>query len=84
MAPLREWARRFWGTLRRNPGDQDLEEELRLHLELAGEEIRRRGGSPDEARRAARLQAGGIVQAMAARILALPSPWCCPSRSVSA
>ena len=38
MSTLREYVRRLWGTLRRNRVDADLEEELRLHLELAAEE----------------------------------------------
>ena len=47
MATLREWVSRLWGTLRRNRADRDLEEELRLHLELAAEDARRRGDSPE-------------------------------------
>ena len=54
MATLREWVSRLWGTLSRNRADRDLEEELRLHLELAAEDARRRGGSPEGALRAAR------------------------------
>jgi hypothetical protein len=26
---LREWSRRLWGTIRRNPNDREMEEELR-------------------------------------------------------
>ena len=65
MTRLREWIRRLGGALRGSPADPGLpgmEEELRLHLELAAEEVRRRGGSPEDARRAARLQAGGIAR----------------------
>ena len=40
MARLREWIARVWGTLRPGRQDGDLEQELRLHQELAGE----RGG----------------------------------------
>ena len=50
MATLREWVGRLWGTLRGNRTDRDLEEELRLHLELAAEEARRRARSPEERR----------------------------------
>src|SRR2546426_10925993 len=64
MAALREWTCRLRGTLRRNRADRDLEEELRLHLELAAEDARRRGDSPERAARAARLQAGGGPQAL--------------------
>ena len=48
MSTLREWVSRLWGTLRRNRTDRDLEEELRLHLELAAEDARRRAGSPED------------------------------------
>jgi hypothetical protein len=34
MANLREWVRRLWGTLRLQRDDRDLEQELRLHVEL--------------------------------------------------
>jgi putative ABC transport system permease protein len=40
MATLREWIARVWGTFRPGRQDGDLEQELRLHQELAGE----RGG----------------------------------------
>jgi predicted permease len=60
MATLREWMHRLFGTLRRGRRDRELEEELRLHLELAAEDAQRR----DEPMRAARLQAGGVAQAM--------------------
>ena len=39
MATLREWINRLWGALRPSPGDRDLEEELRLHLELAARQL---------------------------------------------
>ena len=42
MATLREWVTRLWGTLRPSRRDAELEEELRLHLELAAEDERRR------------------------------------------
>lgn len=64
MRILREWIHRLWGTLRRGRRDDELEQELRLHLELATEAARRRGDTAEEAARAARLQAGGIPQAM--------------------
>ncbi len=65
MATLREWMRRLWGTLRPDR-DRELQEELKLHLELASEDEKRRGESPEDARRAARLQAGGVAQAVEA------------------
>ena len=63
MASVREWTRRLWGTIRRNPRDCEMQEELRSHLELASEDMLRHGGSTD-ALRAARLKAGGVAQAM--------------------
>jgi predicted permease len=75
MASLREWVRRLWGTLRRNPNDRQLEEELRAHLELAAEDMQRRGGSPEDSSRAARLQAGGVAQAMEAMRDQRGLPW---------
>jgi putative ABC transport system permease protein len=66
MRVLLEWVQRSIGTLRPRRPDSDLEEELRLHLELAAEEARRQGQSEDQAVRAARLHAGGAAQAMVA------------------
>ena len=43
MPILREWIHRLWGTLPLRWRDDDLQEELRVHAELAGEEARRRG-----------------------------------------
>lgn len=42
--------------------DQDLDEEISIHLEMAAEENRRRGMSPEEARVAARIHFGGVEQ----------------------
>ena len=36
MPTLREWLRRLWGTLRPHARDREMEEELKLHLDLAG------------------------------------------------
>jgi predicted permease len=63
---LREYLRRLWGTFARGRADRDVEAELRLHLELAAEDARRRGDSVADAVRAARLRAGTIPQAMEA------------------
>lgn len=52
--------------LRGGRSDRDLEEELRVHLELAQEEARRRGLDPSGARRDARLRSGGMAQALEA------------------
>jgi predicted permease len=75
MASLREWIRRFLGTLRANRDDRDLEEELRLHLELAAEDALRRGHTTEPAPRAARIHAGGVAQAMEALRDQRGLPW---------
>jgi predicted permease len=60
MRVFREWMHRVLGTLRRGRSDADLQEELRLHIELAAEAAQRRG----EPVRSARMRAGGATQAM--------------------
>jgi hypothetical protein len=66
MATVREWFTRLWGTLRLSRRDAELEKELRLHLELATEDERRRANSGENAGRAAAIQSGGMAQAMEA------------------
>ena len=46
--------------------DAELEEELRLHLELATEDARRRANSSEDARRVEAIRSGGTAQAMEA------------------
>src|SRR4026208_2332185 len=75
MATLREWMRRLWGTLRRNRRDREMEEELTSHLELAREDMLRRGVSSDDALRAARLRDGGTAQAIEAMRDQRGLPW---------
>jgi len=41
MSTLREWVLRLWGTFRKAPEDAAMEEELRIHLEMAAEELLR-------------------------------------------
>jgi hypothetical protein len=65
MRALREWILRFWAAVRPSRGDADLEEELRLHLELAAEDVRRTAPSAPPAR-AAVLRVGGVSHAMEA------------------
>ena len=74
---LREWIARLWGTLRPGRADRDLEEELRLHLELAAEDegARRRTGPPESAVRAAAIRTGGIAQTMEALRDQRGLPW---------
>src|SRR5687767_8461202 len=59
MRVLREWSHRIAGTLLRRRRDDDLEEEIRIHLELTADEAQRRGQTPHEALRTARLRSGG-------------------------
>ncbi len=53
MRAIREWMLRIVGTFRRRRSDEDLEEELRLHLDLAS-----------EAEGVSRVRAGGMSQAL--------------------
>src|ERR1700752_711764 len=64
MTTLREWILRLWGTLRPGRRDADLEEELRLHLEMAAEHERRRSSSPQDAARTVRLRVGSVGQGL--------------------
>jgi predicted permease len=72
---LREWIHRLWGALFPTRCDSDLEQELRLHLELAAEDARRPGLNAAESARAARLKAGGTSQAMDALRDQRGVPW---------
>jgi predicted permease len=72
---LREWCARLWATVRRTRSDGDLEEELRLHVELAAADEQRRGLAPEAAARAARLRAGGIAQAIERQRDQRALPW---------
>jgi predicted permease len=63
---MREWLTRLWGTVRPGRRDADLEEELRLHLDLAIEEEERRAPKGGNAQRAAVLRVGAISQTMEA------------------
>jgi predicted permease len=62
MRLLRIFVARLRGMLLKGRLDEELNEELRFHLEMATEENLRRGMSPGEARRAARLSFGGVEQ----------------------
>src|SRR5438094_1424712 len=72
MAALREWIQRLRGTFRPRRDDRELEEELRLHAELAAEDARRGG---NDLRRVAAIRAGGIPQAMEALRDQRGLPW---------
>ena len=56
-------------------GDADFDQELDTHLAMAVEEKVRRGMSPDEARRQARLELGGVTQLREAARAARRLPW---------
>ena len=71
---LRECVVRLIGTLSPRQRDQELEEELRLHVELAADEARRRGGPPERVRIAV-AQLGGTTQAMEALRDQRGLPW---------
>ena len=76
MRAVREWLHRLGATLRRGRRrDDDLEDELRSHLEMTADEARRRGHDPVEAVRLARLEAGGAAQAMEALRDQRGVPW---------
>jgi putative ABC transport system permease protein len=75
MRILHEWIHRLWGILLPRRRDSDLEQELRLHLELGAEDGRRRGLNATDSVRAARLEAGGTSQAMDALRDQRGVPW---------
>ena len=68
LARLREFVRPA-------AGDADFDQELDTHLAMAEEEKVRRGMSPDEARRQARLELGGVTQLREAARAARGLPW---------
>jgi predicted permease len=59
---LRRLWRRLLNTLRPDAADADLSRELASHLAMAEEDLVRRGLTPAEARRRARLAIGGVEQ----------------------
>ena len=75
VAGLRELLARIRGAIGLGRSDRDLEQELRLHTELAAEEARRRAGSPELGRRQAAIRTGGMTQAMEALRDQRGLPW---------
>ena len=60
---LRIVASRIWGwLLGRHAADEEFARELESHLEMLAQENVRRGMTPEEARRAARVRLGGMTQ----------------------
>src|SRR5262245_65044536 len=62
MSWLRVFIHRLRGMFLRRKLDQDLEDEIRAHLDMQIEDNLRRGMSPEEARQAASRKFGGVVQ----------------------
>jgi len=63
MDALREWLARVVAFVRRRNRDQDFDQELSSHLDLAIQDNIRRGMSEEEARRSALISLGGMQQA---------------------
>ena len=61
--------------VRRRSADRDFDEELGSHLEMLTEDHRRRGMSPEDALRAARLELGGLAQLREGHREARGIPW---------
>jgi len=59
MRTLFQRVRAFFGA---ESLDRDFDQEIEAHLELMAEDYRRRGLSPEEARRETRLRFGGAAQ----------------------
>jgi predicted permease len=77
MTTLREWLTRLWSTIRPSRRDADLEQELRLHLELAAEAdaARHRSAATAGAAPAVPAREGGVAQAMDALRDQRGLPW---------
>jgi predicted permease len=75
MARLKELFCRFWATIRRDMPEKQMQDEIRMHLELAADELQRRGQTREDAIRAAGLHYGGVVQAMEAMRGQHGLPW---------
>ena len=75
MRVVREWLHRLAGTLLRRRCDTDLEEEVRLHLEMATEDARSRGLEPADAVCAAQVKTGAASHAMDALRDQRGLPW---------
>ena len=68
-------AARIRGFLRPGDVDSDFDQEMAAHLEMAEEDGLRRGLTAEEARRAARVQLGGITQLRESWRAAWGLPW---------
>ncbi len=59
---MKTWPSKFVALLRRRRMDDELDAEIRAHLEMATDEYMRQGMSRADARRAARRNFGGVEQ----------------------
>ena len=75
MISLRQAFHRFRAFLRSEQLDREVKEEMASHLEMAVEENLRRGMSPEEARRQALVQFGGVQQAIERHRESRTLPW---------
>ncbi|MGH7937373.1 MAG: permease prefix domain 1-containing protein, partial [Chthoniobacterales bacterium] len=62
FASLNTLVARVRGMFRRRQADEDFEEELATHLAMLTDENLRRGMTPEEAARLARIRLGGVTQ----------------------
>src|SRR6266404_9082846 len=60
MRRLREWILRFGGLFNKRRKDREFDDEIESHLQTHIEDNLRLGMTPDEARRQAMIQFGGI------------------------
>jgi len=60
MRRLRRWIMRFGGLFNKGRKDRELQDELESHIQMHMEDNLRSGMTPDEARRQAMIQMGGI------------------------
>lgn len=75
MGDLRDDLRRIWGYLRPGAAERQLDEEIRFHLDREAEEYERSGMTPQEARREALKQFGGIDRHAEASRDLRPTRW---------
>ena len=60
MRTLRRWAMKFGGLFGQSRGDSELQAELESHVQIAVDDKVRSGMSPQEARRRAMIELGGV------------------------
>jgi putative ABC transport system permease protein len=75
MTYVRATLRRIAGVFTRFRADDDLRDELQAHLDMQTEEYVRRGMHPDEARRRALMESGGLTLAAEAVRAQRGLPW---------